>query len=66
MPPLNARADVSNVARGLDFGLGLNLHPYLMYASSEGSGESTHSHILPDPSLFENSMSTKISWCIFF
>ena len=39
-PPLNARhADVSNEARVLQFGLRLYLHPYLVCASSEDSGD---------------------------
>ena len=36
----DAHADVS--VSGLNFYLGLNLYPYLVYASSEGSGESAH------------------------
>ena len=31
------------VARGLKFGLSLHLHPYFVYASSEGSGKSNDS-----------------------
>ena len=37
-PPLNTHYDVSSVARDQNFGLSLRLHPYLVYASSEGSG----------------------------
>ena len=39
MPLINATADVSNKARGLNFGLGDHLHriPYFMYANREGS-----------------------------
>ena len=42
MPLIIAHADVSNKARGLNFGQGLHLHPNLVYARSEGSGESAH------------------------
>ena len=43
--PLNACADVSRGARGLKFGLCLHLHPYFVYTSSEGSGESVQTHL---------------------
>ena len=39
-PPLNAHADVSSRARGLNFGQRLYLHPYFVYTSSKGSGRS--------------------------
>ena len=42
VPLINAHPDVFKEARGLYFGLSLHLHPYFMYASSEGSGESAH------------------------
>ena len=42
VPSLSAYADVSSGARGLIFGLSLRLHPYFMYASSEGSSETAH------------------------
>ena len=35
-------ADVPNEARGLN--IGLKLHIYFVYASSEGSGKSKHMH----------------------
>ena len=35
---INAHTDVSNTVRGENVGLGLYLHPYYVYASSEGSG----------------------------
>ena len=38
-PTLNAYADVSS---GPNFGLSLHLHPYFVYASSEGAGKSAH------------------------
>ena len=38
----NAHADTPNKARGQQFGLGLHLHAYSVYVSSEGSGESVH------------------------
>ena len=34
-----ACADISSGARGLKLGLKLHLHPYFVYASSEGSGD---------------------------
>ena len=40
-----ARADVSSDARGIKFGLIFLLHPYFVYASIEGSGESAHMHM---------------------
>ena len=42
IPLIYTNAEVSNGARGLNFGLSLYLHPYFMDASSEGSGESGH------------------------
>ena len=56
-PPLNAHAEVSSSARCLNFGLGLHLYPYFMYASSEGSGESVHS---PEHPLLDNVISSII------
>ena len=41
-PPFNIHADISRVANGLNFGLSLHLHPYFVYASREGTGESAH------------------------
>ena len=46
MPLINAHADATREARGLKFGLSLHLHPYFVYASTEGSGESVHMHRL--------------------
>ena len=37
--PLNTQADISSRSRGLNFGLSLHLHPNLVYASRESSGE---------------------------
>ena len=42
MPLLNAHADLFSWTRGLMFGLSLHLHPYFVYVSSEGCGESEH------------------------
>ena len=42
MPP----NDVSSGGRGLNFSLGLHIHQYFVYSSSEGSGESVHLHRL--------------------
>ena len=39
-PHLNAHADITSGARDLNFDLSLHLHPYFVYASSKGSGES--------------------------
>ena len=41
-PPLNAHPDVSSRTRGLNVYLSPCLCPYLVYTSSEGSGESVH------------------------
>ena len=41
-PHLNAHAEVSSGARGLNFVLSLHLHPYFVYASGEGSDETAH------------------------
>ena len=38
--PLNAHADLSSEAKGLNFCLSLHLQPFFEYASCEGSGES--------------------------
>ena len=37
--PLNAHADISRRARGLNFGLSLPLLPYFVYARRKGSGK---------------------------
>ena len=42
IPLINAHTDVSSKARGLHFGLSLNQHSYLRYASSEFSGVPVH------------------------
>ena len=41
-PPLDAHADIFSRTRGLNFGLSLHLHSNFVYASKEGSSESTH------------------------
>ena len=43
---LNAHAHMPSEARFLHFRPSLPLHPYFVYASSEGSGESAHLHRL--------------------
>ena len=43
MPLINAHADVISTARGLSFGMSIQLHPCFVYTSSKGSGE------LPEP-----------------
>ena len=42
VPSLNAAAKVSSQALDIKFGLSLHLHPFFVYVSSEGSGESAH------------------------
>ena len=45
MPLRNIHADISSKARGLIFFyLSLHLHPYFMYMSSKGSGQTLHMH----------------------
>ena len=41
MPLINAH-DITSEAGGLWFDISLHLHPYFVYASSKGSGESAH------------------------
>ena len=41
-PPWNTHTYVTSWVRYLTFNLGLHLHPYFVYACSEGSGESAH------------------------
>ena len=41
-PPLNVHADISSLPRGLNFSLRRHQHPFIVYASSEGSDESAH------------------------
>ena len=53
----SAHTGLSRRAGGLKFGLILHLYPYVVYASSEGSGESV-------PSLLENAIGTEICWYI--
>ena len=45
-PSSNANADVSSLARVLNFSLSIHLYSYFVYASSEGSGESAHARRL--------------------
>ena len=47
--PLNAKLDISNGARVLQFGTSLYIHTYFVYASSEESGESAHVRRLTIP-----------------
>ena len=42
MPPVNDHTDVSSEARCQIICLSLNLHPYFVFASSQGSGEFAH------------------------
>ena len=43
-PRLNDNAEVFRMAIGLHIGLSLHLHPYIIYTSSESSGESVLLH----------------------
>ena len=61
MPKSLFDADVTSRAKGQIFGLSLHLHPYLLYLRSKGSGKSGHLHRLPEPSLLENTIRTKIT-----
>ena len=60
-PSLNARANASSGVRGLNIGMGPPLHPYHVYASNTGYGESAHLQYSSDHSLFDNAISTKSS-----
>ena len=48
----------SNKTRDLNFGLSLHLHPYFVYAGSQGSGESAHD--LAEPSLLADAISSDV------
>ena len=39
-PPLSPYAGISSGARGLNFGLSHHIHPYFVFVSCKGSGES--------------------------
>ena len=39
---VNGNGDVLSQSRGLHFGLSFHLHPYFVYASSDGTVESVH------------------------
>ena len=41
-PPMNAHVGVPSRVTSLNYGASFQLHPSFVYASSEGSGESTH------------------------
>ena len=65
-PLLNDLADVYSRTRGLNFAPDLLMHPYFVYASREGSGESAQ-HICAgslEPLLLGNAISTKISFLL--
>ena len=58
--PLNAYADKSIGAGGLNFSMSLQLHPFFVYSlSSVGSGKFV---ICTEPLLLDNTISTKISY----
>ena len=58
-PPINAHANVSSWARALTFGLSFPLGPNIVYARSEGSGETAHS-------LLAYVISTQVSTCFLY
>ena len=58
--PLNDHADVFSGTRGLNVGLSLHSHPYVVHASSEGCGESVYLHMIARTFL-NNAVSTKFS-----
>ena len=41
-PSITSHSAISSRERSLNFSLSLHLHPYFVYANSEGSGESAH------------------------
>ena len=54
-PTINAHSDISSETRGLSFGPSLHLHPYFVYESNEGFGESAYS-------ILDNAIKNKISY----
>ena len=56
LPSLNAYADLSNGDKGLNFGMNLDLHPYILLANNEGSGEPVFCTGSPEPSLLNNAI----------
>ena len=60
-PPLNAQADVSRGARGLNFGLSFHLNSYFVYASSEALASLRIRADSPESSLLDNAIDFKIS-----
>ena len=46
MPLMDAHAGISSKAGGLHYGLNLHLHPYYVYASREGCGETENTHLI--------------------
>ena len=68
-PPLNAYADLSSGARGLNFGLILHLHPDFVYDSMQAAKALVSLHICadtPEPSLLVSVISTKISCAVSY
>ena len=61
LPPLNDHADVTNGAICLKFSLSLYPHPYVLYVSTVGSGESAHLR-LPGSSLLDYARSSNICY----
>ena len=65
MSLVNTHSGVSSKVGGLNFGLSLHLHPYLMLVSSDGSGKSVYMRVCictdsPKPSLLADVQCTKI------
>ena len=61
IPHFNAHAVIFSEAGSLNVSLSRYIHPYFVYTDSEGTDESARLHMLADPSLLNNSISTKIS-----
>ena len=59
--PLNAHTAICSGATFVIFGLSLHLRQYVVYASSEGSGESVHMHRLARAFAARNYNKYKIS-----
>ena len=60
MPLITANVDLSSGDRSINFGLSLHPHPYILYASIEGSGYSAHNADSPEPWLLAAGISTEL------
>ena len=50
----------------LNFGLSLNLHPYFVYAESEGSSQSNHCAGSPEPQLLKKAKYQNLMCCLIY